>query len=61
MFDIHSFEELKNIKEYQIEELENHPVKSKQTVKYKKNKVRTKKVDGSDDTIAPMVEKDEMW
>jgi hypothetical protein len=35
-FDIKSFEELKNIKAFQLENLERMPIKRKKTVKYKK-------------------------
>lgn len=62
-FDINCFNDLKNIKEHQLELLENGKIqeKSKQTVKYKKNKQSIIRTDAKEDTLDPMSEMDQFW
>ena len=60
-FEINSFEDLKNITEYQIEEIENKPNLKKETIKLKKNKAKNPSLKNSDDAGDPMSEMDQLW
>ena len=58
--EIKNFDDLKKIKNYDLEELDSLPLKKKQTVKFKKNIKSAVKVDAAD-AIDLMSEQDQLW
>ncbi|MBN2422333.1 hypothetical protein JXB41_03835 [Candidatus Woesearchaeota archaeon] len=60
-FDINSFEDLKNIKEHQLEKLENQALPKKAKVTYKTNRLPKRNMLLSEDAQDPMSEMDQFW